>query len=217
MKTPDFFGLLFRLVHGGRSDADAALDEASRLRASCPGAAVTLDGRAVHSSTCCLHAKAQAEAALLYEKELRNHRAWLRENAASVTVPEHPAVALLREIERGHPWSKSCPECAAVTPSDPLEDMPHATDCRLAAILAGSKLGDRALSDLLAEERAKGAAEERARHEEAIRIAKANAYDNGHREGAAEEREAWEAAVSAALGPSALRDAQEAIRARGQR
>ena len=92
--------------------ADAALDEASRLRA----------------------------------KEQADHKAWLRDNAASVIVPEHPAVTLLREVR----WDGGrCLGCGSRGPEEGC-----ASGCRIAAILAGSKPGERALSDLLAEERA---------------------------------------------------------------
>lgn len=99
------------------------------------------------------------EAERLRAREVTDHKAWLRENAEIVVVPEHPAVALLRDIEwRGdiaQPMGSGCPSCHQASSTG------HAPGCRLAAILAGSKPGERALSELLAEERAKGAAEER--------------------------------------------------------
>lgn len=95
-------------------------------------------------------------------------KTWLRDNAASVVVPEHPAVALLRDLEwAGNEWTESptCPDCNGRAPSTPAEtfgDGKHKPDCRLAAILAGSKPGERALSELLAEEREAGRWEVRA-------------------------------------------------------
>lgn len=87
----------------------------------------------------------------LRAQEQADHTAWLRENAESVVVPEHPAVALLRTLE----WSGVCQHTGAdqcmACHSTKAEG--HDSDCRLAAILASSKPGDRALSDLLAEER----------------------------------------------------------------
>ncbi len=95
--------------------------------------------------------RAKREAEDLFAKEAADHRAWLRDNAASVTVPEHPAVALLRSIE----WidervALRCPMCRNA------QDNGHDSSCGLAKILASSKPGDRALAELLAEEREAG-------------------------------------------------------------
>lgn len=99
--------------------------------------------------------RAEAEA-----KEMADHKAWLRDNAASVTAPEHPAVALLREIEwDGDGNEPVCPRCG-----EHRDGGGHHADCVLAAILAGSKPGERALSELLAEEREKSRAEATAQH-----------------------------------------------------
>lgn len=119
--------VFYRMLLGAHADSDAAVDEASRLRA----------------------------------KEEADHKAWLRENADSVTVPEHPAVALLRTLqyggwvfsEGGTKGEHACPVCL-ITPWDGKGA--HADGCALAAILASSKPGDRALSDLLAEAREEG-------------------------------------------------------------
>jgi hypothetical protein len=81
-------------------------------------------------------------------------KAWLRDNAASVTVPEHPAVALLRRLE----WSGEdnvCPACGgwgAHDTKDGHAPASHGERCELAALLAASKPGERALADLLAED-----------------------------------------------------------------
>lgn len=133
----------------------AAKPEAAEHGADCNGTVYELGGPfdcggggqdcagAVSSRECF----AQEEAERLRAKEAADHAAWLRENAASVVLPEHPAVALLREMAaRG-----SCPECFQV-------DV-HDEHCALAAILAGSKPGERALADLLAEEREAGRSE----------------------------------------------------------
>jgi hypothetical protein len=85
-----------------------------------------------------------AVAERLRAKEVADHKAWLRENAASVVLPEHPAVAMLRRIEE---TSKFCVSCGLGA---------HATACPIAAILAGSKPGEMAHADLLAEEREAG-------------------------------------------------------------
>lgn len=102
--------------------------------------------------------KAEDEAAALRAKEAADHKAWLRANAESVIVPEHPAVALLREVE----WSGEdnvCPACGEYGPHSTLggglTPGVHRADCRLAAILA-SKPGDRVLAELLAEAHERG-------------------------------------------------------------
>jgi hypothetical protein len=106
------------------------------------------------------------------DKEVADHKVWLRDNAESVVLPEHPAVALLRELQwathkSGYP-AGFCPCCdgygpVGYTTTAGVREKPgeHKPGCRLPAILAASKPGERALSELLAEERAKGAAEER--------------------------------------------------------
>lgn len=101
----------------------------------------------------------QDEAVALRAKEQGDHKTWLRENAESVVVPEHPAVALLREIEWVNTAGEAvCPECCGLA-SRMRDKVNHEPDCRLAAILTGSKPGERALSDLLAEERERGLAD----------------------------------------------------------
>ncbi len=131
------YTILHRVIHGGRADADAAIDEASRLRAK-----VRAEGERFAAHV--------AEG--LRAKEQADHKAWLRDNAGSITTPEHPAVALLREW--CNQWGR-CPIC------DCDHKIGHDEGCPVAAILATSKPGERALSELLAEERARGAAEER--------------------------------------------------------
>lgn len=118
------------------------------------------------------------EAAALRAKEAADHKAWLRANAESVVVPEHPAVAYLRKLREEMRGKCLC--CGGTTCDE---------YCLLAPILA-SKPGDRVLAELLAEERERGrqeaelaasrkAAEQyRAMHEEAAAaIAKAREED----------------------------------------
>lgn len=98
---------------------------------------------------------ARFETRSLRAKEAADHAAWLRENAWYVVLPEHPAVALLRKME----WNINglCPECRGEGPDKrPTSTGSHRLTCALAAILASSKPGERALADLLAEEREAG-------------------------------------------------------------
>lgn len=239
---------------------------------------------------------ARFETRSLRAKEAADHAAWLRENAVSVVLPEHPAVALLREIQwdgwifadGGEVAERACPVCLANAWN--LGDKgTHAPGCALAAVLAGSKPSERALAEereagrreglamrdesaqnlvdnlrktharevdearelgrreqreqharnlraleaesqqvlgaRLAEERAKGAAEERARWEARDAITRSNVYDNGHREGAAGEREAVRLLLLALRedwlvrhidAREVLRQAAEKVAARGQ-
>lgn len=141
----------------------AAKPEAAEHGADCNGTVYELGGPfdcggggqdcagAVSSRECF----AQEEAERLRAKEAADHKAWLRENAASVVLPEHPAVALLRKME----WNINglCPECRGEGPDKrPTSTGSHRLTCALAAILASSKPGERALADLLAEEREAG-------------------------------------------------------------
>jgi len=76
---------------------------------------------------------------------------------AKEAVPEHPAVALLRELQwyTDREGETYCVTCGWYVSDRGKTPATHAPDCRLAAILAGSR-PERALSELLEEARGEG-------------------------------------------------------------
>jgi hypothetical protein len=132
-------------------DVQRALDELNAGVRVTFGPGSYVEGETYHPPT-----RAEQEAAALRQKEIADHRAWLRNNATSVITPDHPAVTLPGEPSRAIVEALYQLRVTLSTKEqrDRLRDVE-----RIVHDVVNP--GERALSELLAEERAKGAAEER--------------------------------------------------------
>jgi hypothetical protein len=140
-------------------DIARALDELNAGVRITFGPGSYVEGETYHPPT-----RAEQEAAALRQKEIADHKAWLRDNAASVVMPEHPARALVEALYQLR---------ITLTTKDQRDRFRDVE--RL--VHGDGKPGERALSDLLAEERANGAAEERAANAAAVRAEMARHAD----------------------------------------